>query len=86
MARAQLESAQETVSQLQGELDALKRQRNVGSHVGRETSSRDLEKELSEVKKELNEVKNENAAMQSQLVEYAGVISDQSKVGRIHVG
>ena len=84
MARAQLESAQETVSLLQGELDALKRQRNVGSHVGREM--RELEKELSEVKKQLNEVKDENAAMQSQLTEYAGAISDQTKVGHIHFG
>ena len=35
--------------------------------------ARDLEKEL-------NEVKDRNAALQSQLTEYAGVISDQSKV------
>ena len=32
------------------------------------------------LEKELNEVKDRNAALQSQLTEYAGVISDQSKV------
>jgi len=75
MTRAQLESAQETITQLRSEVDALKRQKNVESHGGRET--RDLEKELSEVK-------DQNAALQSQLQEYVGVVSDQSKVGHLH--
>lgn len=75
MTRAQLESAQETITRLQNEVDALKRQKNVESHGGRETGQ--LEKELSEVK-------DQNAALQSQLQEYAGVISDQSKVGHLH--
>ena len=75
MTRAQLQSAQETITRLQSELDAVKSQRNVESRGGRET--RDLEKELSEVK-------DQNAALQSQLQEYVGVVSDQSKVGHLH--
>ena len=74
MTRAQLESAQETITQLESQLNTLKRQRSRESQMGREAqTARDLEKEL-------NEVKDRNAALQSQLTEYAGVISDQSKV------
>ena len=75
MTRAQLQSAQETITRLQSELDAVKSQRNVESRGGRET--RDLEKELGEVK-------DQNAALQSQLQEYIGVVTDQSKVGHLH--
>jgi len=40
--------------------------------------------QLKELEKELSEVKDQNAALQSQLQEYVGVISDQSKVGTQH--
>ena len=79
--RDRLTELQQVCVQLESELIPLREERTV---VLMENARLREGAQLRELEKELSEVKDQNAALQSQLQEYVGVISDQSEVGTQH--
>ncbi len=65
-----LQEAQDQITILRQEVDTLRREKDTNN-----TSSGS-----AELEKELQELKDRNTALEHQLMEYAGTISDQSKV------
>ena len=66
-----LQDAQEQITRLEAEVSSLRREKQVAATSTH--SSSDLQRQLSEMK-------DRNTALEQQLMEYAGTITDQSKV------
>ncbi len=71
-----LQEAQEEISRLQQEIEAVRRERVSNPVVPVSSGS-------AEAKRELLETKDRNTALQQQLIEYEGTIKDQTKVHNI---
>ena len=66
-----LQEAQEQITRLEVEVSSLRREKQVAA-----TSTHSL----SDLQRQLSEMKDRNTALEQQLMEYAGTITDQSKV------